>query len=581
MLDLLIIMLERVGTIIAVAFILTRFQFFKNMFAFNQLDNKQHITAMIFFGFFGIIGTYLGVSLHTESFQFNNVRVSLLEEEAIANMRVIGVVVAGLLGGYRVGLGAGLIAGVHRMTLGGFTAFSCGISAIIAAIFAGAFYRKDKHIKPFQAFLICASAEAIQMIIIVVFSKPFEHAFALVEVIGIPMILANGVGGALFILIVQNVMAEQEKIVAQQAQKMLRIAEQTQRYLQTGMNNITAYAVSKILYRELKPRAVAITNTTEILSHIGIGDDHHKEGTPILTEETKKVIQNGKIVIVPQGDLHCNQKECPLGAALIAPLMQSGKPIGTLKLYYQTDKSITTSTIELITGLCSLLSNQLELAETERAFQLAKDAEIKALQAQINPHFLFNALNIIMSLIRTKPEQARQLLRSLSFFLRQNVTGTTEQLVTLERELSYVKAYLEIIEARFVDRLTIIYEIDESLLYEMIPPFTLQPIVENAIQHGINDKKEKCSVKICIRQIERNEYEIQVEDNGVGIAPQRKELIGKQEVTSKTGTGMGLYNVNRRLVMTFGGESGLNVNSVLGEGTTIGFRICRKEDGND
>ena len=94
---------------------------------------------------------------------------------------------------------------------------------------------------------------------------------------------------------------------------------------------------------------------------------------------------------------------------------------------------ITDVSIELITGLSSLLSNQLEIAETDRAYQLAKEAEIKALQAQINPHFLFNSMNIIISLIRTDPDQARKLLTSLSYFLRQNVTGTTASQISLNK----------------------------------------------------------------------------------------------------------------------------------------------------
>src|SRR5699024_11731253 len=112
------------------------------------------------------------------------------------------------------------------------------------------------------------------------------------------------------------------------------------------------------------------------------------------------------------------------------------------------------------------------------------DAKIKAMQVNIKSHFLYNFINIIISLIRTRPEEARCLLRNLSYFLRQNVTKTHDTKITLDNELNYVKAYLSIIEARFVDRLSVQYDVDESVLKEMVPPFTLQPLVENAIQHG-------------------------------------------------------------------------------------------------
>lgn len=575
MFDLLIIMLERVGTIIAVAFILTRFQFFKNMIYHDKLNRKQELAAILFFGSFGIIGTYLGVAFNTSTTNFNGVAVVLTSDEAIANTRVISVVVAGLLGGYRLGIGAGLIAGIHRLTLGGFTAVSCGLSTIVAGVIAGAFYRKGRSIHPLIALGIGSLAEALQMSVILLISKPFEKAVALVEVIGLPMILANGVGVALFLLIVRTVISEQERVTALQAQKTLRIADQTLGYLRKGMNVDTALAVCNILYRELKPSAVAITNKSDILAHVGIASDHHEVKSPIRTFETKEVIQNGELIVVSEGTIHCDYPNCPLGAAIIAPLIQRGKTIGTLKLYYPSEKAMTSVSIEIIAGLSSLLSNQLEIAETDRAYQFAKEAEIKALQAQINPHFLFNAMNIIVSLIRTDPEQARKLLTSLSYFLRNNVTGTTVSKISLAQELSHVKAYLAIIEARFVDKLTINYDIDDNLLEEMIPPFTLQPIVENAIHHGIHDMEKDCIIKVTVRADEK-EIVIIVEDNGKGIPAERILLLGLHEIDSETGTGMGLFNVNRRLVMTFGEQAAVNIKSENDRGTVVSFRIPKQ-----
>lgn len=564
--------------IVAVAFILTRFQFFKDLVHHDKLNRKQELTAILFFGFFGIVGTYFGVALNMNTLHFNSVATVLTSDEAIANSRVIGVVVAGLLGGYRVGIGAGLIAGLHRMTLGGFTAISCGLSTIVAGVVAGAFYRKGKALKPLTVFGIGALAEAMQMSMILLISKPFEKAFTLVEVIGVPMILANGVGTALFLLIVHNVISEQEKVTAMQAQKTLRIANQTLGYLRTGMNTDTAQAVCTILFRELQPSAVAMTNKTDILAHVGIASDHHKIGSPIRTDETRDVIHHGELVVVNDGTIHCDYPGCRLGAAVIAPLIRRGETIGTLKLYYPTEKVITDVSIELIAGLSSLLSNQLEIAETDRAYQLAKEAEIKALQAQISPHFLFNSLNMIMSLIRTDPDQARKLLTSLSYFLRQNVTGTTATQISLEQELSHVKSYLEVIEARFVDRLTILYDVDDNLLAEKIPPFTLQPIVENAIHHGINDMEKNSIIKMTVHNV-GTEIEIRVEDNGKGITPERIAILGSAQIESETGTGVGLFNVNRRLMMTFGDQAALSIKSERNEGTTISFRIPKLEVG--
>lgn len=376
--------------------------------------------------------------------------------------------------------------------------------------------------------------------------------------------------------LVRHMTSEREKESALQAQKTLRIADQTLGHLRKGMNTNTARAVCDILYSELKPSAVAITNSTQILAHVGIASDHHQMNSPIRTDETKEVIDKGKLMVVHEGTIHCSEPTCPLGAAVIAPLIQREETVGTLKLYYSSGKEITDVTIELITGLSALLSNQLELADADRAVQLAVEAEIKALQAQIHPHFLFNAMNTIISLIRTDPDQARQLLTSLSYFLRQNVTGTTATLVSLAQELSHVKAYLAINEARFIDKLTIVYDVDETVLARSIPPFTLQPLVGNAIHHGIKDMERNSVIQVFIRQ-KGEDIEIGVSDNGIGMSPERAAMIGVSQLASETGTGVGLFNVNRRLQMTFGVRSSIVVESEPMKGTTISFRIPKGE----
>ncbi|WP_377891667.1 LytS/YhcK type 5TM receptor domain-containing protein [Alkalihalobacillus sp. R86527] len=577
MFELLLTMLERLGIIVTIAFVLTRFRFFREMIYNERLARKQQYVAIGFFGFFGIIGTYTGLTFNTESFQFNAWPLGVSSDEAIANSRVIGVVLAGLLGGYRVGIGAGLIAGAHRYFLGGFTALACGLAAIIAGLISGALHKRNRHVKLQSAFLIGAGAEAVQMMVILGLSKPFENALALVEVIGLPMILANGIGCALFLLIIKNVVNEEEKAGALQAQKTLRIADQTLGYLRKGLTTSSAAEVCRILHREVEGSAVAITDKTHILSHVGMGDDHHQAENTIQTSITRDVIQDGEMMIANDQTIHCADKDCPLGAAIVAPLKQRGETIGTLKFYFQSEKEITNVITELVTGLSVLLSNQLEIAEADKAYQLAKEAEIKALQAQISPHFLFNSLNTIVSLVRTEPAKARKLLLSLSHFLRQNLSGTTANMTTLNQELKHVKAYLEVEEARFVDRLRVNYDIEEHTLYRKLPPLTLQPIVENAIKHGIKNKNTNCIVEISIT-CQQQETLVSVKDNGEGISPERLKEIGKAPLDSESGTGLGLYNVNRRLTMLYGDRAGLQITSEQDNGTTVRFLIPSMEE---
>ncbi|QFT89270.1 Sensor histidine kinase YpdA [Bacillus sp. THAF10] len=577
MFELLLTMFERLGIIVTVAFIMTRLSFFRQLVNRQEIDRKQQWMAIGFFGFFGIIGTYTGLTFDTETLGFNRWISELNQSEAIANSRVIGIVMAGLLGGYKVGIGAGVIAGIHRMSLGGFTAFSCGFSAIIAGVLAG-FIRskyKGKRISVILALLTGALAESIQMGIILLFSHPFERALNLVESIGLPMILANGIGSALFFLIILAVINEEEKVGATQAQKALTLAESTLSHLRTGLHKESAQAACKIIFKEVDAIAVAMTDKTQILAHIGIADDHHQIGTTVQTNSTKKVLEHGKLLVVDKKDIHCKNPTCPLGAVVIAPLKKRENTIGTLKFYFSSKKDINNVVIQLIKGLSSLMSHQLEISDAEKASKLAKEAEIKALQAQINPHFLFNSLNIIVSLIRTNPMQARKLLLSLSHFFRQNLIATTAKWTTLENELKHVKAYLAIEEARFVDRLRVSYKVDEQALPYLIPPLSLQPIVENAVKHGLKDLQKNAEITIAITN-QNDSIHVCITDNGIGINNEKIALLGKEIPPSATGTGLGLYNINKRLMMMYGEAAKLYFNSEANDGTAVSFTIAKK-----
>lgn len=573
---LLITMVERLGILVMIAFILTRFRFFRDMNYQDKLNRKQQITAILFFGSFGIIGTYSGLTLSTDNLQFNPWTTGLNSDEAIANSRVIGVVLAGLLGGYRVGIGAGLIAGLHRFTLGGFTAIACGLAAIISGIIAGAFHKKNKHVKLKTAFFIGALSESIQMLIILLISRPFEKAMALVEIIGVPMILANGLGCTLFLLIIKNVLNEEEKAGALLAQKTLRIAEKTLAHLRNGLTFKTANEVCHILNKEMNTSAVAITNLTDILAHIGSGEDHHRAGIPIQTQITLDTIKKGEIIVANRQHIHCRIDGCPLDTVVIAPLKQRGVVIGTLKLYFRSQKEVNPVIIELITGISSLLSNQLEIAEVDNAYQLAREAEIKVLQAQISPHFLFNSLNTILSLIRIEPAKARKLLVYLSRFLRQNLAITTDHMTTLEQEMKHVRAYLAIEEARFINKLRVHYDVEEETLDQQIPPLTLQPIVENAIKHGMKNKERNFILTIDIQK--QGEFvQVRIVDNGIGMSKERADQLSKTPIHSEIGNGLALYNVNRRLTMMFGEHAALQIKSEENEGTDIRFSVPGSE----
>ncbi|GAE25501.1 autolysis histidine kinase LytS [Halalkalibacter wakoensis JCM 9140] len=573
--ELILVMLERLGIIVTVAFVMTRFKFIRHLIERRQMSTKSKVSVIIIFGLFGIIGTYTGVKVNPEQATYFRWIIDLGEGEAIANSRVIGVVVAGLLGGWKVGVGAGIIAGTHRYLLGGFTGFACGLSTIIAGAIAGYFYKQNKNnriISLQTALIVGMLAEAVQMGIILLIARPFHQSMLLVQDIGIPMIIANGIGAAIFILIIRNVVQEEEKMGSIQAQKALKLADLTLKYLRKGLSKQSALPTCQILLNELRVDAVSITDNEKILAFVGVGEDHHAPNQKVQTSATLRVLSEGKLVIASKEEIACPMEKCSLQAAIIAPLKIKDQTIGTLKFYYRSEKGLSPTTIELSKGLSTLLSHQLELSEVDRHLELAKQAEIKALQAQVSPHFLFNALNTIVALVRTDPMKARKLLISLSHYFRQNLAGTTAIETTLDEELKHVKAYLEIEQTRFSDKLSVRYKIDPEALSAKIPPMTLQPIVENAIKHGLKQLQHDSYILIEISRAEKV-VTLRIHDNGKGIKPERLKIVGKENVHSENGTGIGLYNINRRLEMMYGTESSLVIKSEEEKGTTISFVI--------
>ncbi|GAW91689.1 sensor histidine kinase [Calderihabitans maritimus] len=564
--NLFIVLIERMSVIAILAFLLTRAEVFRRLLL-RQSTVVEKIFFILFFGLFGIIGTYTGVPI----------------KGAIANSRVIGAVAGGLLGGPLVGLGAGLIAGLHRFSLGGFTALACGLSTTVEGLIGGLFSSQNpwKNVSWKKAFAVGVLSETIQMVIILAVAKPFSAAWDLVSIIGLPMIVVNSIGLAIFMVIVRLVYSEQDRIGAMQAHRALKIADKTLPYLRQGLNEESAKKVAEIIYQSTELGAVAITDRYKILAHVGAGEDHHRPGEPLLTEATQNAIATGQIQTANNAEeIGCRQPGCSLRSAVIVPLKRREEVIGALKLYKLKEGAIGRVEREFAHGLAHLFSTQLELAQLEYQARLAAAAEIKALQAQINPHFLFNALNTIVSYVRTNPENARRLLIHLGEFFRKNLEHCGD-FVTLEREIEHIKAYLAIEEARFKDVIKIEYDIVPELLQVKLPALILQPLVENALKHGLLPQKEGGLLRISARKVVENgreEMRIVIADNGVGMSADRvNSLLRTQKASGyrvySGGAGVGLTNVNERLVSIYGPEYGLKIDSELGKGTTVKISV--------
>ncbi|SDN51668.1 two-component system, LytT family, sensor histidine kinase LytS [Fictibacillus solisalsi] len=554
-----------------VAFLLSRLKSFRQI-VHQEHNQKEKMLLILIFGAFGIISNYTGIEINNGAIVSQTWQADVDYDAAIANTRIMGVAIGGLLGGPIVGLGVGLIAGLHRLTLGGFTAEACAISTILAGLITGLLGRRfgiiGRNRSPWGAVAVGILMEIIQMGVILLTARPFEAASHLVEVIAIPMITINGLGTLIFIMIIQSILMEEERTRALQTHNALQIAQQTLPFFRQGLNFHSCGEAAKIILQATKADAISITDKKQVLAHAGAASDHHQPGQNMATLLTKKVIENGKILIARSTEeIQCYRENCPLQAAIVVPLQVRDETVGSLKLYFEDAEKLDQVEQELAEGLSKLFSTQLELAEAERQQKLLKDAEVKALQAQVHPHFLFNAINTISSLVRTDAQKARKLLIQLGVFFRSNLQGARHLLIPLEKEIEHVEAYLSLEQARFPGKYEVEFDIEPQLNHVLIPPFTLQPLVENAIRHAFSNRKQG-NVKVTA-YMNRDKMMLTTEDNGKGIPADLIQSLGKESVRSEEGTGTALWNIRKRIQEIYGMEGSFMIQSEQDSGTKV------------
>lgn len=544
-------LLQQMSVFLMIAYLFTKSPFFKS-FHVHTLHPRQLLLLYVIFSVFSILGTYFGLPIN----------------DAIANTRAIGAVLAGILGGPLLGIAVGITAGLHRYTLGGFTAFSCGLSTTAEGLIGGLVhlymvrrFQQQRLLSPTVAFVTTLVAEVTQMIIILVFSKPFSEALALVQIIALPMILANSAGAAIFVSIIRDQRKMYDELSVTFSAKALSMAERTVSILSRGLSMDTAREVASVIREETGVGAVAITDKEKVLAFVGAGDDHHVTGHRISSTQTMLAIREDRIVYADGGEKkwRCNlSSDCPLGSVLCVPLRVDNELVGTINLFEPKNKLFHVTNKTLGEGITKLLSDQILYSRYVEQKSLLTNAELKLAQAQVNPHFLFNALNTIIAITRNDADRARDLLLHLSNFFRKNLKRTGD-LVTLEEELNHIKSYLVIEKARFEDRLHLEMDIDESLLGLKLPVFTLQPLVENAIKHGISNMLGQGTIKLSAKK-EQGLVRISVEDN-----------CGAYEENNKDGLGMSI--VARRIQSLCGKEHGLEVNCIPQLRTTVSVTL--------
>ena len=274
-------------------------------------------------------------------------------------------------------------------------------------------------------------------------------------------------------------------------------------------------------------------------------------------------------MIVDERTLVCDDGGCQVTQAIVSPLVVEDTLVGALVV---GAPHTTGGLVRAADEVASWVSGQLELAELDLSRTRLMEAEVRALRAQISPHFIYNSLGAIASFVRTDPDRARELLLEFADFTRYSFRRHGEY-TTLAEELRSVERYLLLEQARFGDRLQVTLQVAPEVLPVAVPFLCIQPLVENAVRHGLEasaDKEDGVGrLSITARDLDQ-ECVIEVEDDGAGEDPERvrQALAGDASMDS-----VGLGNVDARLRNAYGDDYGLVVETAPGAGTKVIVRV--------
>ncbi|MEH0821991.1 MULTISPECIES: sensor histidine kinase [unclassified Micromonospora] len=347
--------------------------------------------------------------------------------------------------------------------------------------------------------------------------------------------------------------------------------------LRTGLNPAGAAKAVRHLRTLVGAAGLALTDRDALLALDGRGTHHGDQ----LLAAARRAVEAGRSTVLGESELHCDRVDCPVRGAVVAPLSAQGRVVGALVAI--ADAPPAPGLVQATLETAHWAGNQLALAELDSSRERLARAEIRALRAQISPHFIYNALTAIGSFVRTDPERARELILEFAEFTRYSFRAHGE-FTTLAEELRSIDRYLTIERARFGDRLQVRLQIAPEVLPVTLPFLCLQPLVENAVRHGLSRKPGTGMVSIEARDAGA-ECHITVEDDGVGMDPATltagiAELArAGSDPTDDPGQHVGLSNVDERLRSVFGDRFGLVVETGPGSGTKVSLRVPKFHPG--
>ncbi len=340
-------------------------------------------------------------------------------------------------------------------------------------------------------------------------------------------------------------------------QSALHAATSTLPHLRRGLTPRSASQAAPHLRALTGAAAIALADTRAVLAIDGEGREQVRPGDLLsgLLAQTR----DDRLHIVPK--LVSSDPTCPLRSAVLAPMIVQGKRAGTLIAFYRSTGRPSHAELRVVQEAASLVSAQVELSVLAEQEERLAQAELRALRAQISPHFIYNALAAVAGDIHARPEEARELLIDFAEFTRY-LFRDGRSYVTLGEEVDHVERYLRLEQARFRGSLHVTIDVPEDTRSAVVPAMSVQQLVENAVRHGVELRAGSGRVQIRAREI-GGDVELRVRDDGSGIEPERVPAV-----LAGAGGGIGLSNVNARLRATFGDRYALRIESRVGEGTT-------------
>lgn len=537
-----------ISLLVTLATLLVSTPFFQKILLHpGTLRIREQVALGAVFGVFCVMSNLVGIQV----------------EGALLNARVIGALAAGLLGGPISGILAAVIGVCHRYFIDphGLTTFACCLSTMIqgvgGAVIWKIYYQKNRRYSGAFLFTVTAVFETVHMILTLFLSGPVGQMVDIVRIIAVPMISLNAAGMVILFRVITSVYKMQDRNIAQKLFLTFRIADRALPYLRKIEKEPENFQKIVDILMEENGDCIgaAVLNLNQYYGKSSMFRriTWNEEHPPVIV---KSALEQDRVLSWE----YAGYKDPfePLfrrNVVLGAPLKINEKPIACLVMVVRKRDFSSEADSSFVEGLATLCSTQMGLAQLEEQKKLLRKAELQALQSQINPHFLFNALNTISCFCREKPERARELLLALSTYFR-NSLKNTDYMVTLREEIQHVGAYLELEKARFEERLQVEYNIAKEAEGVLVPNLILQPLVENAVKHGA--MKQPQGIVRIEAEYKKDRVIVRVRDNGNGIPKEVSEGLKSHQKVSE---GIGLWNVNERLHSIYPESKGVQIDT--------------------